>query len=237
MFKRPRPTYDVTVGAVTPLTSTLLRITFTGPDLAGLVIEHPTQWVKLAIPEGASRAYTIRHHRPADHETDIDIVLHGNGPLARWAATARPGDRARLAGPRGRHPDFDGAAHVLLAADESALPAALTILEQLRPDVEVSAYFEIATADDTLPLPDRPGITATWLPRSTGPGTYGHPKGCLLTETLLATDIPPGTIAWLAGESTGIATVRRHLLTDWSLPRDHVHAKGYWKHGEADHKG
>ncbi|MFD0274336.1 siderophore-interacting protein [Kitasatospora sp. NPDC127111] len=237
MFRRPRPTYDVEVGAVTPLTSTLLRLTFSGPGLADLTIEHPTQWVKLAIPEGSSRAYTIRHHRPAAREVDIDVVLHGNGPLARWAAAARPGDRARLAGPRGRHPDFDGAAHVLLAADESALPAALTILEQLGPTTEVSAYFEIATPEDTVPLPDRPGITTSWLARSTGPGSFGHPKGVLLTDTLLATDIPPGTVAWLAGEATAVATLRRHLLSDWSLPREHVHAKGYWKHGEADHKG
>ncbi|AUY49097.1 siderophore-interacting protein [Streptomyces sp. CB01881] len=232
MFKRPRPVHDVEVTAVTPLTSTLTRITFTGPGLSGLEIEHPTQWVKLAIPSGPSRAYTIRHHRPGEYEVDIDLVLHGNGPLARWAADARPGDRARLAGPRGRRPSFDGAAHVLLAADESALPAALTVLEGLPADVEVSAYFEIAGPADTLPLPARTGLTAAWLPR-----TPAHPKGHRLTETLLATDVPPGTTAWLAGESGAVATVRRHLLTDWALPRDRVHAKGYWKHGEADHKG
>ncbi|WP_406206231.1 siderophore-interacting protein [Kitasatospora sp. NBC_01560] len=166
MFRRPRPTHDVEVTAVAPLTSALARITLSGPTLADLGCEHPTQWVKLAIPEGPSRAYTIRHHRPAEREVDIDMVLHGSGPLARWASVARPGDRARLGGPRGRRPDVDGAAHVLLAAD-----------------------------------------------------------------------VPPATVVWLAGESTAVATVRRHLLTDPALPREHVHAKGYWKHGEADHKG
>ncbi|MFB7476783.1 siderophore-interacting protein [Kitasatospora sp. NPDC056184] len=233
MFRRPRPTYDVRVTAVTPLTPSLVRLTFAGPTLDTLVIEHPTQWVKLDLPEGHSRAYTIRHHRPAEREVDIDVVLHGNGPLSRWAEIARPGDAARLAGPRGRRPAFDGAAHVLLAADESALPAALTILDDLPPTVPVSLFVEVADATGSaLPLPERTGLTVHWLPRHSG-----LPKGRTLSDTLLTTDLPPGTAAWLAGEAHAVATVRRHLLTDWALPREHVHSKGYWKLGEADHKG
>ncbi|WP_380280985.1 SIP domain-containing protein [Kitasatospora purpeofusca] len=34
-----------------------------------------------------------------------------------------------------------------------------------------------------------------------------------------------------------MTAVRRHLLAEWALPRERVHSKGYWKHGEADHKG
>ncbi|MFE2721850.1 siderophore-interacting protein [Kitasatospora sp. NPDC059327] len=243
MFRRPRPTHDVEVIATTPLTSTLTRITLAGPTLSELGIEHPTQWVKLTIPEGASRAYTIRHHRPAEREVDIDVVLHGNGPAARWASVARPGDRARLAGPRGRRPDFGDAADLLLAADESALPAALTVLDGLPATVRVFAYFEVATAADALPLASRAGLTTAWLPRDEprddprgSRRDDPRPKGRLLADTLLAADVPAGAAAWIAGEATAVATVRRHLLTDRALPRDRVHAKGYWKHGEADHK-
>ncbi|MFE7192355.1 siderophore-interacting protein [Kitasatospora sp. NPDC057541] len=232
MFRRPRPTHDVRVVAVTPLTPALVRLTFTGPSLDTLAIEHPTQWVKLGLPEGHSRAYTIRHHRPAEREVDIDVVLHGNGPLSRWAEIARPGDPARLAGPRGRRPSFDDAGHVLLAADESALPAALTILDDLAPAVPVSLFVEVGdAAGSAVPLPDRVGLTAHWLTRDPG-----LPKGRTLADTLLTTDLPAGTAAWLAGEANSVATVRRHLLTDWALPRERVHSKGYWKHGEADHK-
>ncbi|KJY25879.1 siderophore-interacting protein [Streptomyces sp. NRRL S-495] len=232
MFRRPRPTHDVRVTAVTPLTPALLRLTLAGPTLDTLAVEHATQWVKLATPDGHSRAYTIRHHRPAAREADIDIVLHGNGPLSRWAATARPGDPARIAGPRGRRPSFEGAGHVLLAADESALPAALTILEELPPTVPATLFVEVGDATGaSLPLPARAGLTTHWLTRP-----QGHAKGRTLTDTLLAADIPPGTTAWLAGESQAVATVRRHLLTDWTLPRERVHGKGYWKLGEANHK-
>ncbi|MER6395312.1 siderophore-interacting protein [Kitasatospora sp. NPDC001603] len=242
MFRRPRPAHDVEVIATTPLTSTLTRITFSGPTLPDLGIEHPTQWVKLAIPEGPSRAYTIRRHRPAEREVDIDIVLHGNGPLARWASIARPGDRAVLAGPRGRRPDLDGVTRLLLAADESALPAALTILDQLPSTVRAFAYFEIATGADALPLGTAAELTTTWLPRD-----GAHPKGRLLTDAVLAADVltgpdpaaPAGTTgsaAWIAGEAVAVGTLRRHLLGDLGLPRDRVHAKGYWKHGEANHR-
>ncbi|MEV7777120.1 siderophore-interacting protein [Kitasatospora sp. NPDC088351] len=233
MFGRSRPTrptHDAEVIAVTPLTSTLVRLTSTGPTLPGLGIEHPTQWVKLAIPEGHSRAYTIRHHRPEQHEVDIDIVLHGNGPLARWASIAGLGDRARLAGPSGRYSPLDGATHLLLAADESALPAALTILEQLPPTVRVSAYVEIAAPADTLPIATRADLTTIRLPRN------GSPKGRLLTDAVL-TASPDPQAAWLAGESTAVTTIRRHLLDTCGYPRELVQAKGYWKQGEADHKG
>ncbi|MFI9327045.1 siderophore-interacting protein [Kitasatospora sp. NPDC052868] len=232
MFRRPRPTHDVRVTAVTPLTSNLVRLTLFGPTLTDLGIEHPTQWVKLAVPDGHSRAYTIRHHRPVHAEADIDVVLHGNGPVSRWAAVARPGDSARLGGPRGRFQALDGAAHVVLAADESALPAALTILDRLPSSVRVSAFFEVADATDTLRLDTRADLTINWLPRP-----VGHPKGRLLTAALLGADLPSSASAWLAGEASSVTAIRRHLLTDRGYSGEDVQAKGYWKLGESDHKG
>ncbi|MGW6913801.1 siderophore-interacting protein [Kitasatospora sp. NPDC054939] len=243
MFRRPRPTHDVTVTAVAPLTSALVRLTLGGPTLDRLEIQHPTQWVKLAIPDGTKRAYTVRHHRPGQQEVDLDVVLHGNGPAARWAATARPGDPAQLIGPRGSLRPLDDGRPLLLAADESALPAALTVLEALPPGIPVTAWFEIADPADTLPLP--PGRSAVWLPRTTAePRTAptartpasGRPKAALLVEALRAAELPPGP-AWLAGEAGAVTTIRRHLLDDRGFAREDVQAKGYWKLGEADHKG
>ncbi|MGW4894989.1 siderophore-interacting protein [Kitasatospora sp. NPDC004240] len=229
MFRRPRPSHDVTVSAVTPLTSTLVRLTLHGPTLDALALEHPTQWAKLEIPDGTRRAYTIRHHRPAAHEVDVDVVLHGNGPAALWAATARPGARARLGDPRGRFTPVPPGHRLLLAADESALPAALTVLEDLPPDVRAHAWFEVADPADTLPLPA--GVDVTWLAR-----TPDRPKGQLLATTVRHSTRPLDS-AWIAGEATAVAALRRHLLDDLGILREHVRAKGYWKLGEADHKG
>src|SRR4029079_16394858 len=100
-------------------------------------------------PEGAHgvslRSYTARRQDPAAGEVEIDFVLHGDGPAASWAGAARPGavlggagpaasgaGAARLgsvlgvagASPLGERP----AGHLLLAGDETALPAITRIL-------------------------------------------------------------------------------------------------------------
>lgn len=96
----------------------------------------------------------------------------------------------------------------------------------------VTLFAEVGDATGTtLPLPARAGLTTHWLVRP-----QDRAKGRTLTDTLLATDIPPGTTAWLAGESQAVAAVRRHLLNDWTLPRERFHGKGYWKLGEVNHK-
>ncbi|MER7754546.1 siderophore-interacting protein [Kitasatospora sp. NPDC097643] len=228
MFRLKRPMHDVELKSVAPLTSTLVRLTLTGPTLSTFAIEFPTQWAKLAIPGGHSRAYTLRRHRPDRGELDLDVVLHGNGPLSRWAATARPGAPAKLSAPRGHRPSFDGAARILLAADESGIPAALTILEQLPPGTPVVAHFEIATAADTLHLATRADVTPVWLPRE---GAFA--KGELLARSVSTVELPPGSAAWLAAEATAVDTARRHLLTTGAVSRDRLHAKGYWRRGKA----
>ncbi|MFB9376864.1 siderophore-interacting protein [Kineococcus gynurae] len=97
------------------------------------------------------RTYTVRAFRPAtagrDAELDVDFVLHGIGegagatgdcgPAAAWAAAAVPGDRLVLVGPgnpgTGRPWGVEfappaGMRRLLLAADETALPAVAAIL-------------------------------------------------------------------------------------------------------------
>jgi NADPH-dependent ferric siderophore reductase len=91
------------------------------------------------------RTYTVRAVRPERAELDVDVVLHGvedghAGPAASWAAAAVPGDRITLLGPdrpgSGRPWDVEWApppaAHtLLLAGDETAVPAVCAILESL----------------------------------------------------------------------------------------------------------
>ena len=46
---------------------------------------------------------------------DLDVVVHGDGPGARWAATTRPGDHIEAIGPRGKVALVEGAAWHLFA--------------------------------------------------------------------------------------------------------------------------
>ncbi|UTN74383.1 siderophore-interacting protein [Pseudomonas aeruginosa] len=79
------------------------------------------------------RTYTIRALRAEQEEVDVEFVLHGeNGPASAWATHARIGDRLQLAAPNRQYGDDPGGyewkppagvRHILLIADETALPA------------------------------------------------------------------------------------------------------------------
>lgn len=134
----------------------------------------------------AVRTYTVRTVRPgAPAEVDVDMVLHGiNGPASAWLSRvvegfeqtgAAPGSDARvvLLGPDARHGgpyggrEFrtDVTADLLLAADETALPAVAAILEELPVHATGTALLEVPTADDVLDLRAPSGVTLRWLPR------------------------------------------------------------------------
>lgn len=123
----------------------------------------------------ALRTYTVRHVRQDVAEVDVDVVLHGvAGPASRWAVSARVGDTIALCGPDAR---FDGtpggiewalpehALRLLLAGDETAVPAIASILEELPLSARGEALLEVPTAADVLPVSAPDGVTVTWLPR------------------------------------------------------------------------
>ena len=87
------------------------------------------------------RTYTVRAARPELREIDVDFVLHGaTGPASAWAERAAAGDEVVLIGPNARFPGptggFEwrppaGARCLLLAGDETAVPAVCAIVEAL----------------------------------------------------------------------------------------------------------
>ncbi len=123
------------------------------------------------------RTYTLRALRRAACELDVEFVLHGDsGPASRWAMHAKPGDALQIVAPDG---DFQGDSggyewaaddalrEALLVADETALPAALGILEQLarKPaPPRVQAFLEVPLAQDIQPL-RYPFADIHWLAR------------------------------------------------------------------------
>lgn len=130
------------------------------------------------------RTYTTVAVRPEAREVDVDVVLHGDaGPASRWALDAEVGTPLVLLGPDAT---FDGPvggiefrpparAHaLLLAGDETALPAIAAICEDLPADAWGEVYVEVPHAADERPLVAPPGVRVTWLGRDTAPaGTAG----------------------------------------------------------------
>ena len=140
-------------------------------------------WLQLdAQVRGAMRTYTVRAARcwGSDPEIDVDFVLHfdeqGNGgPASSWAAAAQPGDRVSIIGPNAAHcvtaESYGGsewrpgmARHVLLAGDETAVPAITAILESLPAGVTGHALLEVPAAADIQEVSTESSVQVAWLP-------------------------------------------------------------------------
>ncbi|MFS8497627.1 MAG: siderophore-interacting protein, partial [Micromonosporaceae bacterium] len=200
------------------------------------------------------RTYTVRAVRPEVRELDVDMVRHGDaGPASRWVGAARPGDRLVVIGPNADHPGPHGgiefrpppdADALLLAGDETAVPAICVILTRLDPGTRGEALLEVPLPGDVLGTAAPPGVRVTWLPRcGAGHGQRLVPAVRAAVARLLREPAPvgvpcpvpdvdvdrellwevpepagaPGTgglYAWLAGEAGVIRTLRRHLVTD-----------------------
>ncbi|WP_245981406.1 siderophore-interacting protein [Frondihabitans australicus] len=131
------------------------------------------------------RTYTARSIRRHEGEIDVDFVTHGDGgPASAWVGRARVGDELVVVGPDARsgQPPMGiewnpgDAATVLLAGDETAVPAIAAILETLAQDARGCVFLEVPTRADILPLIVPDAVDVHWLPRdapSAGPLPYG----------------------------------------------------------------
>ena len=177
------------------------------------------------------RTYSIRRHRPAAREVDVDFVLHGGdgheGPAARWAADARPGDVVGLYGPSVSHLRTPGRHDwTLFAGDETALPAIGAWLESLGPGERAVVVAGVAGPEEEQPLESAADVTVVWRHRD------GVPAGqsAALADGVRELDFPDGVpFAWVAGEASAVRTVRRHLVGERGLDRRAVAFAGYWR--------
>ncbi|GIF77187.1 siderophore-interacting protein [Asanoa siamensis] len=216
------------------------------------------------------RTYTAAAVRADLGEVDVDMVLHGDGgPASRWAVVASPGDSLVLIGPNGEHDGDHGGLEfqppaecrrLLIAGDETAVPAVAAILSRLPGDARGEVVLEVPSAADAQPLAAPSGIRITWVSRDGG-HDYGAPLVAAVRHVVAGhrTPVPAGIrgeidelepdgdiwevpeegavgdrYAWLAGESAAITTLRRHLVKELGWDRKSVAFMGYWRNGRAE---
>ena len=252
-LRRPPPAFRrAEVAAVTERSPRLRRIALAGPELVGLPPADAAASVRLLLPQrgelvlpewngneflhrdGARphlRTLTPLRIDPDRGKVDVDIVLHGSGPMASWAGTAAPGDPVAISG-TGRGFAVDGTATHVLAGDESALPAITTILERLPRDAEVTVVVEIASPDARLELVGPDGMAVSWHHQASG-----APPGHALAEAVEAATIDADARVWVAGEAAAVQRIRRHLFDARGLDRGRATVRGYWKHGRSGDPG
>jgi NADPH-dependent ferric siderophore reductase len=238
----------VEVSRIEVLSPAMRRITLTGAELEGFAAPLPASYLKLIFPEPGQteprrplpdgpravsmRTYTPLAVRPEALEVDVDFVLHGDGPASTWAAQARVGQVLYLMGPGPGYPVDTAAAHHLLIADDSALPAVETILAALPATAKAQVLVEVIAYAEERPLHSAAELDVQWLARGTDHRAAGQP----LERAIRA--LPPiaaGTRIYLACEAAAMRRLRRLLTDELGVDRAQIVGRGYWKLDAVNH--
>jgi NADPH-dependent ferric siderophore reductase len=227
--------WDLEVVDTVALTPSMRRIRLTAPGLDALSY-LPGQDLMLAVPAPPDswfrRRYTIRTLDPNAPSIDIDMVMHGDGPAAAWAASAEPGDRIEAIGPRGKVIVDPAAAWHLFAGDDSAIPASLAMAESLADPEQAIVILEVdgpADEQQGRTVDGRP-IPVQWVHRAGADPA----SGAELVAALSTVVLPGGRgHAYLAGELGVVARMRSALL-ERGMEADQISAKPYWRAGRAN---
>jgi len=178
-------------------------------------------------PEGEDelhvRYYTIKSLDLDAGTIDVDIVRHRGGIIAEWAQAAVTGDEIGLMGPAGGERP-DNVKTVLLAGDQTALPALARYLEDLAPDVSGHVIGEAQSLEDLKAyLPE----TSLNLHAIAGDDFAQSIVG---TARELGTASPP-QFAWFAGEHEAAQNMRKLFKTAFKLQKGDQFAITYWRRG------
>jgi NADPH-dependent ferric siderophore reductase len=239
--KPRKPRYLATVKRIEHLTLRMVRVTFTGAELADFGWNGPAAHIKLIFgrmpespeaPRPPMRTYTPRRFDREARELDVDFILHGEGPASEWASQVAVGQTLTIAGP-GRNYVVDATADwFLLAGDDTAIPAISTILESLPASARATVFLEVVNGDDEVEMPSHPRLNVTWLHRGPDNTRAGQP----LEASLRNFAVPAGSgRVYVACESGAMRRIRAHLLTEKTINREHLTTRGYWKLGAVDH--
>ena len=194
-------------------------------DLPRLLAEHDGEqsglswyqkWLQIdPAVRGAMRTYTVREWRDEARELVVDMVLHTDaqgrsGPAAAWALSAQVGDSLHFIGPS-RHAEGPSAGiefapadanNILLAGDETAVPAIASILDSLQnTDVQGKAILEVPTAQDVLEFDAPAGFEIQWLPR--GGADHGELLEPAVREAVRVENKALAEVGALVGASAG----------------------------------
>ncbi len=237
---RPPPR-RVSVLRTMRVTPRVVQLTLGGEGLAGFATPRPGGHMKLMVlppesrdwtpasevPRPPMRTYTPRRYDAIRNELDVEFVMHGSGLASSWAEHAQPGEELYVAGPGGGYDIPAGTQHLLLMADDTAMPAAGMILEALPPGCAAQVMCEVEDAAEERPLSPRVGAVVQWLHRASANTASGE----LLLKAAGALKLPEGAACWIACEAGMMRRIRDALIAN-GVARSLIHGRGYWKAGE-----
>ncbi len=222
-------TYEVDVLRRVAISEHLVRLVLGGPGLAGFASTGiPDEWVGLVVPgQFQSRYYSVRSFGPGPAGVDeltLDIVHHDVGLVTEWVGTDCVGQTCTITEPKGSFAMPADAAWLMLVGDLTAMPAMARIVETC--GVPTQVWAEVPA--DAEVWPAYLGAAAgevTWL---TQPGDGLSALGAVVPDLTW----PPGDgYFWMAGESSQMRTIRKHLMRDRKLASTAYDVMGYWRGG------
>lgn len=183
------------------------------------------------------RTYTVRAVDETQGTVTIDFAHHPLGLAEGWVTEAQPGDKVWMVDPKNCaslpvHRDW-----LLLAGDETALPAIARCVEELPQGFPVTVFVEVPTRADRVPLVTTADIDLHWIVRNEG-GDF--------VEALRTWEIPGQTgsspsdegaqeihgFVWVAGEATRLKPLRT-LFKERGIPAEDCQITGYWRATQA----
>lgn len=170
------------------------------------------------------RTYTVRRWDADAGEVDIDFARHGSGLAEAWSESVAPGDSIYMAGPKNCGALPEDVDWMLLAGDETALPAIGRCVESYS-SLKAVTVIEVTTADriQKLDIPS-PDVELHWVVRT---------RGQSLADALEALDWPDGTpYVWCAGEAGELRRIRK-LVKERGVKPENTQIVGYWRDGNA----
>ena len=221
--------YEAQVLRREQLSAHFVRVVLGGAGLTGFASTGiPDEWVGLIVPgQFQSRYYTVRSWDPAIGEAGelvLDIVVHDVGLVTEWARTDVVGQTVTITEPKGSFALPESAGWLLLVGDLTGLPAMARIHEEI-------------TARSGLPVRlwvEAPDVVAGYLPEdaevqwSTPPGD----DASVLAAVVEGIEWPEGEgYFWMAGESSQMRAIRKHLMREVRLPSTAYDVMGYWRGG------
>ncbi|MEK7214027.1 MAG: siderophore-interacting protein, partial [Chloroflexota bacterium] len=158
---------------------------------------------------------------------DLNVLVLGDAPGARWAAEVQPGAMVQAAGPHGRIGADPTADWHVFFSDEAGLPPMYAILEALPPAARATVFAEVAGPRDKLQNEAVAEVEINWRFRGPMPAYESR----LLSEAAAEYRLPDGRChAYIMGE-TGVVRDVRRTLRSRGLEVSQVSSEGLWRPG------
>ncbi|MFJ3906740.1 siderophore-interacting protein [Streptomyces sp. NPDC090025] len=222
--------FTFTVTGAEQVTEHYRRVRCTDGGLLAAAGVHPTMWVRLWFTSGGKphqRAYTLVDPDPATGTFALEFALH-DGPASDWARTCAVGDTvdATLQGTGFTAPE-PKPGRLFVVGDAASLPAINSLLGAF-PGTPATLWFETAHAsDEDLPLRlDGDLHEVRRVPRADAGAALAARVREELPALVAATADP---YVWIACDTATTRTLAGFARKELALPKERLHALGYWR--------